>query len=66
MRLVNGSISYILSPPTGCAHCGGNFREEDNHLVGFKGQDGRVYCSPEHAALAYKAQLEETEMGAPQ
>ncbi len=55
MRLVNGSISYILSPPTGCAH-----------LVGFKGQDGRVYCSPECATLAYRAQLNETEMGAPQ
>lgn len=63
MRLVNGSISHILSPPKGCAHCGGEFREEESHLVGYKGHDGQVYCSPEHAALAYKAQLAETELG---
>ncbi len=63
MRLVNGSISYILSPPTGCAHCKGPFRQEENHLVGFKGQDGQVYCSPEHATAAYQAQLAETELG---
>lgn len=66
MRLVNGSVSHILSPPSGCAHCGGNFRQEENHLIGYKGHDGKVYCSPEHATAAYATQLSEAETGAPQ
>jgi hypothetical protein len=49
----------ILTPPKGCAHCGGPFRAEDNHMVGYKGQDGRVYCSREHAILLCKTQPSE-------
>ena len=37
------------TPGHGCCLCGGEFAKQDGYLIFWTGNDGRHYCTPQHA-----------------